>query len=170
MSARTHDGRTVHILNLIDEYTRECLLINTGRLWSSAKASEALADVMMGGVPGHSRSDNGPEFLAKDQRTWLTGTSAKRLYIEPGSPRESGYCESFNSKLRNEFLNPEIFYSIKELRVLAGRWRIHCNTARPHSSLEYKPPVFEARLAHNEGRGGVKTATRFPLFRAAATI
>jgi putative transposase len=164
MSARTHDGRSVRILNLIDEYTRECLLIRAERRWSSAKVIGALADVMvMKGVPEHIRSDNGPEFMAKDLRQWLADTGAKTLYIEPGSPWENGYCESFNSKLRDEFLNSEIFYSMKELRVLAERWRRHYNTVRPHSSLGYRPPAPEAWMINNTGHGEVETATRFPL-------
>ena len=164
MSARTHDGRSVRILNLIDEATRECLLIRAERRWSSAKVIGALADVMvMKGVPEHIRSDNGPEFVAKDLRKWLNDTGAQTLYIEPGSPWENGYCESFNSKLRDEFLNGEIFYSIKELRVLAERWRVHYNTVRPHSSLGYKPPAPEAWLTNSKGHGEVETATRFPL-------
>jgi len=165
VNARTHDGRSVRILNLIDECTRECLMIRTERRWSSAKVIGALADVMvMKGVPEHIRSDNGPEFVAKDLRKWLADTGAKTLYIEPGSPWENGYCESFNSKLRDEFLNGEIFYSIKELRVLAERWRVHYNTVRPHSSLGYKPPAPEARLiSTGKGHGEVETATRFPL-------
>jgi transposase InsO family protein len=165
MSARTHDGRSVRILNLIDEYTRESLLIRAERRWSSAKVIGALADVMvMKGVPEHIRSDNGPEFVAKDLRKWLADTGAKTLYIEPGSPWENGYCESFNSKLRDEFLNGEIFYSIKELRVLAERWRIHYNTVRPHSALGYKPPAPEAWMTTNhKGYGEVETAARLPL-------
>ncbi len=99
--------------------------------------------MVMKGVPEHLRSDNGPEFVAKDLRNWLANTGAKTLYIEPGSPWENGYCESFNSKLRDEFLNGEIFYSIKELRVLAERWRVHYNTIRPHSSLGYRSPAPE---------------------------
>ena len=112
VSARTHDGRSVRILNLIDESTRECLLIRAERRWSSAKVISALADVMVWkGVPQHLRSDNGPEFVAKDLRKWLADTGAKTLYIEPGSPWENGYCESFNSKPRDEFLNGELFYT-----------------------------------------------------------
>ncbi len=117
----------------------------------------------MKGVPEHLRSDNGPEFVAKDLRQWLAETGAKTLYIEPGSPWENGYCESFNSRLRDEFLNGEIFYSIKELRVLAERWRVHYNTIRPHSSLGYRPPAPEAWLTSKTGHGEVETATRFPL-------
>jgi transposase InsO family protein len=154
----------VRLLNLIDEHTRESLLVRAERRWSSARVISALADVMvMKGVPEHLRSDNGPEFVAKDLRKWLAKTGAKTLYIEPGSPWENGYCESFNSKLRDEFLNGEIFYSIKELRVLAERWRVHYNTIRPHSSLGYRPPAPEAWLTNNTGHGEVETATRFPL-------
>ena len=91
-------------------------------------------------MPEHLPSDNGPEFVARDLRKWLADTGAKTLYIEPGSPWENGYCESFNSKLRDEFLNGELFYSMKEIRVLAERWRVHYNTVRPHSSLGYRPP------------------------------
>jgi putative transposase len=152
------------MLNLIDEHTRECLMIRSERRWSSAKVIEALADVMvLKGVPQHLRSDNGPEFVARDPRTWLAGTGAKRAYIEPGSPWENGYCESFNSKLRDEFLNGEIFHSMKEIRVLAERWRVHYNTVRPHSSLGYRPPAPEAWVAKSLGYGEVETATRFPL-------
>jgi putative transposase len=122
VSAHTHDGRNVGPYNLIVERTRECLLIRAERRWTSAKVIEALADVMVQkGVPEHIRSGNGPEFVARDLRLWLINTGAKILYIEPGSPWENGYCESFNSKLRDEFLNGEIFYSPKELRVLAER-------------------------------------------------
>ena len=164
MSARTHDGRSVRILNLIDEHTRECLMVRAERRWSSAKVIGALADVMVWkGIPEHIRSDNGPEFVAKDLRKWLADTGAKTLYIEPGSPWENGYCESFNSKLRDEFLNGEIFYSIKELRVLVERWRVHFNTLRPHSSLGYRPPAPETWLAKDKGHGEVENAARIPL-------
>jgi putative transposase len=115
-------------------------------------------------VPEHIRSDNGPEFVAKDLRKWLADTGAKTLYIEPGSPWENGYCESFNSKLRDEFLNGEIFYSLKEVQVLAERWRVHYNTIRPHSSLGYRSPAPEAWGSDNNlmGCGEPGIATRFP--------
>jgi putative transposase len=93
-------------------------------------------------------------------------TGAKTAYIEPGSPWENGYCESFNSKLRDEFLNGEIFYSMKEIRVLAERWRVYCNTVRPHSSLDDRPPAPEAWLPQSLGHGEVETAARFPLLHA----
>jgi transposase InsO family protein len=165
VSGKTHDGRTVRMLNLIDEHTRESLLVRPERRWSSAKVIEALADVMvLKGVPEHIRSDNGPEFVAKDLRRWLADTGAKTLYIEPGSPWENGYCESFNSKLRDEFLNGEIFYSLKEAQVLAERWRIHYNTVRPHSSLGYRPPAPEAwQTEIKTGYGEVESKGRFPL-------
>lgn len=165
VSAKTHDGRTVRMLNLIDEYTRECLAIRCERSFPSHRVIEALADVVVQrGIPAHIRSDNGPEFVAKQLRAWLEKTGAKILYIEPGSPWENGYCESFNSKLREEFLNGEIFYSLKELRVLAERWRVHYNTVRPHSSLCYKPPAPETRLPIvSQGHGEVETAARLPL-------
>ncbi len=164
VSARTHDGRSVRLLNLIDEHTRESLLVRAERHWSSSRVISALADVMvMKGVPEHLRSDNGPEFVAKDLRKWLAKTGAKTLYIEPGSPWENGFCESFNSKLRDEFLNGEIFYSIKELRVLAERWRVHSNTIRPHSSLGYRSPAPQAWLTDNMGHGEVESKLRFPL-------
>jgi len=163
VSARTHDGRTVRMLNLIDEYTRECLMIRCERSWTSAKVISALADVMvMKGIPEHLRSDNGPEFVARDLRKWLAATGAKTLYIEPGSPWENGYCESFNSKLRDEFLNGEIFYSLKELRVLAERWRVHYNTIRPHSSLGYRPPAPQAWMETTSGCGEAEFATLIP--------
>ena len=163
VSAKTYDGRTVRMLNLIDEHSRECLLIRPERRWSSARVIEALADVMViKGVPEHIRSDNGPEFVARDLRKWLADTGAKTLYIEPGSPWENGYCESFNSKLRDEFLNGESFYSMKEIRVLAERWRVHYNTVRPHSSLGYRPPAPEAWTTTSLGSGEAGIATLIP--------
>ena len=163
VSAKTYDGRTVRMLNLIDEHSRECQMIRSERRWSSAKVIEALADVMVAkGVPENLRSDNVPEFVARDLRKWLAGTGTKTAYIEPGSPWENGYCESFNSKLRDEFLNGEIFYSMKEIRVLAERWRVHYNTIRPHSSLGYRPPAPQAWGAKNLGCGEAGIAMLIP--------
>jgi transposase InsO family protein len=142
VSARTHDGRTVRLLTLIDEYTRECLAINVARRQNSFTVIEQLADVMIQrGVPTHIRSDNGAEFASKAIREWLQRVGAKTLYIEPGSPWENGYCESFNGKLRDELLNGEIFYSLKEAKVVIEQWRQHYNHRRPHSSLCYRPPA-----------------------------
>jgi len=168
MSTYTHHGRTVRILNLIDEYTRECLAIRVARRLNSRDVIDTLADAMIApGIPEHIRSDNGPEFVAKELRQWLAQTGARTLYMEPGSPWENGYCESFNAKMRDEFLNGEIFYSLKEAQILTEKWRVHYNTVRPHSSLGYRPPAPQAwQVERNTGRGEVETATRFPLLHA----
>ena len=142
VSAMTHDGRMLRMLTLIDEYTRECLAIGVARRLGRYEVIEALADVMLlKGVPEHIRSDNGPEFVAKDLRQWLAKVGTGTLYIEPGSPWENGYCESFNGKLRDECLNGEIFYSLKEAQIVIEKWRVEYNTKRPHSALGYRPPA-----------------------------
>ncbi len=139
---RTHDRRKFRMLNVIDEFTRECLAIRVDRKLKAADVIDVLSDLfILRGVPGHIRSDNGPEFVAKAVREWITGVGAKCAFIEPGSPWENGYCESFNSKLRDELLNGEVFYSLAEAKVIIEAWRQHYNTVRPHSSLGYKPPA-----------------------------
>ena len=163
VSGFTHDGRTLRLLTLIDEYTRRCLALRVARRLNSYDLIETLADVMLEhGVPEHIRSDNGPEFVALKLRQWLSAVGAKTLYIEPGSPWENGYCESFNGKLRDECLNGEIFYSLKEAQVVIEQWRVQYNTVRPHSSLGYRPPAPEAILAKQPGHGDVENAPRFP--------
>jgi putative transposase len=145
VSARTHDGRTIRMLTLIDEYTRECLAIRVARRLGRYEVIEALADVMLlRGTPEHIRSDNGPEFVAEELRKWLARVGIGTLYIEPGSPWENGYCESFNGKLRDECLNGEIFYSLKEAQIVIEKWREEYNTRRPHSALGYRPPALAA--------------------------
>ena len=142
VEAQTQDGRKVRLMTLIDEFTRECLAIRVARRINSLGVLETMADVMLvRGIPEHIRSDNGPEMTAKIVRSWLANVGAKTLYIEPGSPWENGYCESFNGKLRDELLNGEIFCSLKEAKVLIEQWRHHYNTVRPHSSLGYRPPA-----------------------------
>jgi putative transposase len=144
---RTHDGRKFRMLNIIDEYTRECLMIRVSRKLKAVDVIDVLSDLfILRGVPGHIRSDNGPEFVAKAVRAWIGAVGAKTAYIEPGSPWENGYCESFNSKLRDELLKGEIFYSLKEAKIVIESWRRHYNTVRPHSSLGYRPPAPEAVL------------------------
>jgi len=144
VSVKTYDGRTVRMLNLIDEHSRECLMIRSERRWSSAKVIEALADVMVAkGVPEHLRSDNGPEFVAKAIRGWLAELGVTTLFIEPGSPWENGYLESFNGKLRDELLNGEIFYTLKEAQILTADWRRLYNALRPHSGCGRRPPAPE---------------------------
>jgi len=142
VEAQTHDGRRIRLMTLIDEFTRECLAIRVARRINSIGVIETMADVMLTrGIPEHIRSDNGAEMTAKVVRKWLAGLGTKTLYIEPGSPWENGYCESFNGKLRDECLNQEIFYSLKEAQVVIEQWRNHYNTIRPHSSLGYRPPA-----------------------------
>ena len=141
---RTHDGRKYRMLNIIDEFTRECIAIRVDRRLKATDVIDVLSDLfILRGVPDHIRSDNGPEFIAKALRDWIVAVGAKTAYIMPGSPWENGYCESFNSKLRDELLNGEIFYTMKEARIVIESWRRHYNTVRPHSSLNYKPPAPE---------------------------
>ncbi len=141
---RTHDGKKMRMLNVIDEFTRECLAIRVNRRLNATDVVDVLSDLfILRGVPGHIRSDNGPEFIARSVREWIVALGAKTAYIEPGSPWENGYCESFNSKLRDELLNGEIFYTLAEARVIIESWRRHYNSIRPHSSLGYRPPAPE---------------------------
>ena len=142
---RTHNGRPLKMLTVVDEYTRESLAIEVARRQTSKDVVRVLARLMLQhGVPAHIRSDNGPEFVAKVVREWLHRLDIEALFIEPGSPWENGYIESFNGKLRDELLNGEIFYTLHEARVLIEMWRMHYNQVRPHSSLGYRPPAPEA--------------------------
>jgi transposase InsO family protein len=142
VATQTHDGRSIRLMTLIDEYTRECLAIRVARRINSFGVIEALSNVMLHrGIPEHIRSDNGPEMTAKVVRDWLQRIGSKTLFIAPGSPWENGYNESFNGKLRDELLNGEIFYSLKEAKVVIEQWRKHYNTKRPHSALGYRPPA-----------------------------
>lgn len=144
---RTHDGRAFRLLTVIDEFSRECLAIKVGRRLSSRDVVRVLARLFIQyGVPRYLRSDNGPELTAKAVRKFLAELGVETLFIEPGSPWENGYIESFNGKLRDELLNLEIFYTLREAEVLVGQWRRHYNTVRPHSSLGYRPPAPEAIL------------------------
>ena len=142
---RTDDGRAFRMLNIIDEYTRECLAMRVKRQLNSTDVIDVLTDVfIVRGVPAFIRSDNGPEFVAQALRHWIQAVGAKATYIEPGSPWENGYCESFNARLRDELLNGEIFYSLKEAQIIIEQWRRHYNTKRPHSSLGYRAPATES--------------------------
>lgn len=141
---RTHDGRAVKILNIIDEHTKECLKSYPARRIRSGDIIFILADLFLErGCPKHIRSDNGPEFVAKKLLKWFKTLDVSPLFIEPGSPWENGYCESFNGKMRYEFLNGEIFYSLKEFRIMTERWVRQYNTIRPHQSLGLRPPCPE---------------------------
>jgi putative transposase len=157
---RTHNGRPLRMLTVIDEYTRECLAIRVGRRLTAEDVQECLTGLFCSrGMPKHIRSDNGPEFTSYRIRRWLSELGTRTLFIEPGSPWENGYIESFNGKLRDELLNREIFYTLQEAQVLIERWRNQYNRRRPHSSLGNRPPAPEAYPAPFLG---------FPLTAAAA--
>jgi transposase InsO family protein len=144
---RTHDGGKFRMLCIVDEFTRESLAIHVARKLKAADVIDALADLfILRGVPAHVRSDNGPEFVAAAVREWIVAVGASTAYITPGSPWENGYVESFNGKLRDELLNGEIFYTLKEAKTMIEAWRRHYNTMRPHSSLRYRPPAPEVVL------------------------
>jgi putative transposase len=141
---RTHDGRKYRMLNVIDEFTHECLAIRVSRKLKAVDVIDVLSDLfILRGVPGHIRSDNGAEFVAKAVQEWITAVGAKTAYIAPGSPWENGFIESFNARLRDELLDGEIFYSLKEATIVIESWRRHYNTLRPHGSLGYKAPAPE---------------------------
>ena len=144
---RTHDGRAFRMLTVIDEFTRQSLAIHVDRKLTSESVLDCISDLFIKhGPPEHIRSDNGAEFTARAVRDWLNRLGVKTLFIQPGSPWENGYNESFNGKLRDELLNTEIFHTLKEAKVLIERWRQHYNTIRPHSSLGYRPPAPQAIL------------------------
>jgi len=148
MVDRTANGRPFRILTILDEYTRECLAILVDRHISSQDVIDKLFELFIfRSIPDYIRSDNGPEFTAKAIRSLLSRLGVKTLFIEPGSPWENGYIESFNGKLRDELLNREVFTTLIEAKVLIEKWRQEYNTVRPHSALRYRPPAPEAVLA-----------------------
>lgn len=173
---RTHDGRKYRMLNVVDEYTRECLAMRVARRLKSVDVIELLSELfILRGVPGYIRSDNGPEFIAQAVQEWIAALGAKTAYIAPGSPWENGYVESFNARLRDELLNGEIFYTLREAQVVIESWRRHYNRVRPHTSLGYRSPAPEVvvpalavRAAQQPGglwpiRGILTSAIRYPL-------
>ena len=132
------------MLNIIDEFTHECLAIRIDRKLKAIDVIDVLSDLfILRGVPEHVRSDNGPEFVAKAVQEWISAVGAKTAYIAPGSPWENGFIESFNARLRDELLDGEIFYTLAEAKIIVESWRRHFNTLRPHGSLGYKPPAPE---------------------------
>ena len=142
------------MLNVIDEFTHECLAIRVARKLKAIDVIDVLSDLfILRGVPGHIRSDNGPEFIAKAVQEWISAVGAKTAYIAPGSPWENGYVESFNARLRDELLDGEIFYTLREGQIVIESWRRHYNAVRPHAALGYKAPapeVFVPALAATE--------------------
>jgi transposase InsO family protein len=147
VSERTANGRAFRVLNIIDEYTRECLATFVARKIKADDVLDQLFNLFVfRGIPDHIRSDNGPEFTARAVRRWLNRLGVKTLFIEPGSPWENGYIESFNGKMRDELLDREIFTTLEEAKILINQWRREYNTVRPHSSKNYQPPAPEAKL------------------------
>jgi putative transposase len=148
MIDHTADGRAFKILNIIDEFTRKNLSAKVNRRIRSQDVIDELFELfILRGIPEHIRSDNGPEFTARAVRKWLNRLGVKTLFIEPGSPWENGYIESFNGKMRDELLSREEFTTLEEARVLIEQWRREYNQVRPHSALGYRPPAPEAVLA-----------------------
>ena len=128
-------------MTLIDEHTRECLEIRVKRKLNSIDVIDTLTDLfMLRSIPAYIRSDYGPEFVAQAVRDWIKAVGAKTAYIEPGSPWENGYCESFNARFRDELLNGEVFYPLQAAQIIIEQWRRHYNTIRPHRALGYRPP------------------------------
>lgn len=130
------------MLNVIDAFTRECLAIRVARKFKAADVIDVLLDLfILRGVPGHIRSDNSPDFIARSVQAWITGVGSKTAYITSGSPWENGCVESFNARLRDELLNGEIFYTLKEAQIIIEGWRRHYDTVRPHGALGHRPPA-----------------------------
>jgi putative transposase len=147
MIDRTENGKAFKVLNIIDEYTRECLATLVERKIQADDVIDQLFNLFIfRSIPEHIRSDNGPEFTAKAVRKWLQRLEVKTLFIEPGSPWENGYIESFNGKMRDELLDRELFPTLEEAKVLINQWRREYNQIRPHSAKNYRPPAPEAIL------------------------
>ena len=142
LNQRTEDGRPLRILTVVDEFTRVALAARAARSFPARDVIETIADLMLiHGVPEHIRSDNGPEFTAKAIRQWLSANQVKTVYIKPGAPWENAFAESFISRVRDELLEREIFYTLEEARVMLERFRIDYNSVRPHSALGYLSPL-----------------------------
>ena len=161
---RTHEGRKYRMLNIIDEFTHECLAIRIDRKLKSVDLIDVLSDLfILRGVPERLRSDNGPAFVAKAVQDWIAAVGAKAAYIAPGSPWENGFIESFNARLRDELLDGEIFYSLaEEARIVVESWRRHYNAKRPHASLGYKPPAPEVFIPAFAARAAAQSRPAAP--------
>lgn len=146
------------MLNIVDEFTRECLAIRIKRKLNSIDVIDVLSDLfILRGVPEHIRSDNGPEFIATAVRQWIDAVGSKTAYIAPGSPWVNGFIESFNARLRDELLNGEIFYSLREARIIIESWRRYYNTVRPHGSLGYRAPAPEVFMPPFKARAAAQS-------------
>ena len=159
VNERLENGRKVRMLVVIDEFTRECLALDVAKHFKGKDIVEVLRYLFaVRGCPEHIRSDNGPEFVSKAVQKWLEVSCVDTLYVAPGSPWENGYVESFNSRLRDEFLNRELFLHIDELRYVADRWRMNYNHYRPHSSLGYMAPAAFASKCLEQGSATLRLA------------
>ena len=151
------------MLNIIDEFTHECLAIRIDRRLKAIDVIDVLSHLfILRGVPEHVRSDNGPEFVAKAVQEWIGAVGAKTAYIAPGSPWENGFIESFNARLRDELLAGEIFYTLAEAKIIVESWRRHFNTVRPHGSLGYKPPAPEVFIPAMTARAAAQPRPATP--------
>ena len=160
---RTSDGRPIRLLVVVDEFTRECLSIDVARKLNSEDVLERLTELFVTrGLPDYIRSDNGAEFTSRRVRNWLSRLGVRTLFIEPASPWENGYVESFNAKLRDELLNLERFDTLQEAKVLVERWRHEYNHIRPHSSLGYKPPAPETKEPWPPGFAPLRPSSMVP--------
>jgi putative transposase len=159
LSERLENGHLVKLLVVIDEFTRECLAIDVDRKIKGADVVGLLRYLFaVRGEPGFIRSDNGPEFASNAVKKWLEVSGVKTLFVARGSPWENGYIESFNSKLRDELLNRELFLHIDELRYVVDRWRMDYNHYRPHSSLDYMAPAAFAAMCLEQGSAALRLA------------
>jgi len=150
MTERIENGTRIRLLTILDEYTRECLAIDVARSFRGRDVVELLRYLFaVRGCPAYIRSDNGPEFVSKVVKKWFKVAGVETLYTAPGSSWENGYIESFNSRLRDELLNRELFLSINELRYVVDRWRMDYNHYRPHSSLGYMAPAAFAAMGQS---------------------
>jgi len=161
LTDRTEDGRQLKLLVVIDEFTRECLAAEVGRTFTARDVMLTLQYLFaVRGAPEHIRSDNGPEFVAKELQRWLERAAVRTLYIQKASPWENGYVESFNGKLRDELLNRELFLSVPEARFVLDEWRLEYNHRRPHSGLHWQTPAaYAARLVDRQA-GAFPAASR----------
>jgi putative transposase len=161
LSDRTEDGRQLKLLVVIDEFTRECLAAEVGRTFTARDVMLTLQYLFaIRGTPEHVRSDNGPEFIAKELQRWLERAAVRTLYIQKASPWENGYVESFNGKLRDELLNRELFLSVPEARYVLDEWRQEYNHRRPHSSLNWQTPAAYAAKLVDRQAGAFSAASR----------
>ena len=157
---RLVDGRAIKLLVIVDEYTRECLALRVERSITGEDVLDTLSQLFaQRGLPACIRSDNGPEFIAKKVRGWLGSLGVETLYIEPGAPWQNGFAESFNSRLRDEFLEMNYFHTLAEAQELARRWKEEYNTKRKHSQLGYATPSEFAKLCGASSSASRRSAT-----------